>query len=78
MPRLARLDAPREVCRKYDASVGELQSGGRRPAVVKAREVVSWIAVIGARLFGSRSCVVFGCDDILHQSVDSCWKEAGR
>jgi chromosomal replication initiation ATPase DnaA len=34
-----------EVCKKYDVSSGELESGGRRHAVVKAREVVSWIAV---------------------------------
>ena len=33
------------VCKRYDVSAGELQSGGRRHAVLKAREVVSWIAV---------------------------------
>ena len=35
----------KEVCKRYDISAGELESGGRRHAVVKAREVVSWIAV---------------------------------
>lgn len=34
-----------EVCRKYDISAGELESGSRRHAVVKAREVLSWVAV---------------------------------
>jgi putative transposase len=34
-----------QVCKRYDVSAGELQSGGRRHAVVKAREVVSWVAV---------------------------------
>jgi hypothetical protein len=34
-----------EVCKKYDVSPGELESGGRRHAVVKAREAMSWIAV---------------------------------
>ena len=35
----------REVCKKYDISAGELESGGRRHAAVKAREALSWIAV---------------------------------
>ena len=35
----------KEVCKKYDISAGELESGGRRHAVVKARETMSWIAV---------------------------------
>jgi hypothetical protein len=34
-----------EVCKKYDISAGELESGSRRHAVVKAREVLSWVAV---------------------------------
>lgn len=34
-----------EVCKKYDILSGELESGGRRYAVVKAREALSWIAV---------------------------------
>jgi REP element-mobilizing transposase RayT len=34
-----------EVCKKYDISAGELETGGRRHAVVKAREVLSWVAV---------------------------------
>ena len=34
-----------EVCKKCDISAGELESGGRRHAVVIAREVLSWIAV---------------------------------
>jgi putative transposase len=34
-----------EVCKKYDVCSGELQSGGRRQVVVKARGVMSWIAV---------------------------------
>jgi len=34
-----------EICKKYDISAGELESGGRRHAVVNAREVLSWIAV---------------------------------
>jgi len=34
-----------EIYNKYDISSGELKSGSRRHAVVKAREALSWIAV---------------------------------
>ena len=30
---------------KYDVSIGELRSGGRRRAVVQARRAMSWIGV---------------------------------
>ena len=33
------------VSEKYNVSIGELRSGGRRKAVVKARRVISWIGV---------------------------------
>ena len=35
----------RKVFERYNVSIGELQSGGRRRAVVKARRVMSWIGV---------------------------------
>ena len=34
-----------KVSEKYDASIGELRSGGRRIAVVQARRAMSWIGV---------------------------------
>lgn len=34
-----------KVSEKYDVSIGELRSGGRRRAVVNARRAVSWIGV---------------------------------
>jgi REP element-mobilizing transposase RayT len=34
-----------KVCEKYNVSMGELRSGGRRRAVVKARRAMSWIGV---------------------------------
>jgi hypothetical protein len=33
------------VAEKYNVSIGELRSGGRRRAVVKARRAMSWIGV---------------------------------
>ncbi|MBC8432169.1 MAG: hypothetical protein H8D96_09625 [Desulfobacterales bacterium] len=49
MPRLARLDAYRALHRVMGRGalrkVGELRSGGRRRAVVKARRTMSWIGV---------------------------------
>jgi len=33
------------VCKKHDVSLGELRSGSRRHPVVKARQIISWIAV---------------------------------
>lgn len=33
------------VCKKHDVSLGELRSGSRRHSVVKARQIISWIAV---------------------------------
>ena len=56
----------KKVCKKYDVSIGELCSGGRRRMVVEARGSISWIAVreLGysgadvARFLGvSNSCV---------------------
>ena len=35
----------RKVSEKYDVSIGELRTGGRRKAVVKARRVFSWVSV---------------------------------
>jgi chromosomal replication initiation ATPase DnaA len=35
----------RQVCQKYNISLGELCSGSRRRVVVEARGLVSWIAV---------------------------------
>ena len=35
----------KKVSEKYDISIGELRSGGRREAVVKARRAMSWISV---------------------------------
>ena len=35
----------KRVSEKYGVSIGELQSGGRRRAVVKARRTISWIGV---------------------------------
>jgi len=35
----------KKVSNKYGVSMGELRSGGRRKAVVKARRVMSWISV---------------------------------
>ncbi|MEA1947728.1 MAG: hypothetical protein U9N83_10580 [Thermodesulfobacteriota bacterium] len=55
-----------KVSEKYSISMGELRSGGRRRAVVKARRAMSWIGVreLGysgadvARHFGvTNSCV---------------------
>jgi len=40
--------------KKYGVSAGEFQSGRRRQAVVKAREVVFWIAVKGLGYSGTR------------------------
>ena len=34
-----------KVAKKYNVSIGELCSGGRRSAVVKARRTLSWIGV---------------------------------
>ena len=34
-----------KVSEKYNVSMGELRSGGRRRAVVKARRAMSWIGV---------------------------------
>ena len=34
-----------KVSEKYNVSIGELQSGGRRKAVAKARHAMSWIGV---------------------------------
>jgi len=34
-----------KVAEKYDVSIGELRSGGRRSAVVQARRAMSWIGV---------------------------------
>jgi len=34
-----------KVTEKYDISIGELRSGGRRRAVVQARRAMSWIGV---------------------------------
>ena len=34
-----------KVSEKYNVSMGELRSGGRRKAVVKARRAMSWIGV---------------------------------
>ena len=39
------LSLAEKVSEKYDVSVGELRSGGRRRAVVKARRAMSWIGV---------------------------------
>jgi len=33
------------VCKKYNISLGELRSGGRRRVVIEARASISWIAV---------------------------------
>ena len=35
----------KQVCKKYDVSMGELCSGGRRRMVVEARGSLSWVAV---------------------------------
>ena len=35
----------KKVSERYNVSIGELQSGGRRGAVVKARRAMSWIGV---------------------------------
>ena len=34
-----------KVSERYNVSIGELRSGGRRSAVVKARHAMSWIGV---------------------------------
>ncbi len=34
-----------KVSERYNVSIGELRSGGRRRAVVKARRTMSWIGV---------------------------------
>ena len=34
-----------KVAEKYNVSIGELRSGGRRRAVVQARRAMSWIGV---------------------------------
>ncbi len=34
-----------KVSERYNVSIGELRSGGRRRAVVKARRAMSWIGV---------------------------------
>ena len=34
-----------KVSEKYNVSIGELRSGGRRKAVVQARRAMSWISV---------------------------------
>jgi chromosomal replication initiation ATPase DnaA len=33
------------VSERYNVSIGELRSGGRRKAVVQARRVITWIGV---------------------------------
>ncbi len=45
MPRKARIDAPIKVPKKYNVSIGELRSGGRRRAVVQDRRAMLWIGV---------------------------------
>jgi chromosomal replication initiation ATPase DnaA len=56
-----------QVCKKYNISMGELRSGGRRRVVIEARGSISWIAVreLGysgadfARYLGvTNSCVI--------------------
>jgi len=37
--------AKKKVSERYNVSIGELRSGGRRRAVVKARRAMSWIGV---------------------------------
>jgi len=34
-----------EVCSRYDVSLGELRSGSRRKEVLKARRLISWVAI---------------------------------
>jgi chromosomal replication initiation ATPase DnaA len=59
-------ECARQVCKKYNISLGELRSGSRKRNVVEARCSISWIAVRGlgysgadvARYLGvSNSCV---------------------
>ncbi len=38
-------DIAKRITEKYSISIGELRSGGKRRAVVKARRAVSWIGV---------------------------------
>ncbi len=38
-------DVAKRVTEKYSISIGELRSGGKRRAVVKARRALSWIGV---------------------------------
>ena len=46
--RLTLLDIKalaKKVSERYNISIGELRSGGRRKAVVQARRVITWIGV---------------------------------
>jgi hypothetical protein len=42
----------KKVSEKYDVSIGELRSGGRRRAVVQARRAMSWIGVMDSVIPG--------------------------
>ncbi len=70
----------KKVSDKYDVTIGELRSGGRRKAVVKARRVMSWISVreLGysgadvARYLGvTNSCVTRLISSGIKQGIDN-------
>ena len=55
-----------KVSEKYNVSIGELRSGGRRRAVVKARRAMSWI---GVRKLGYSGADVARCLGVTNSCV---------
>ncbi len=66
-----------KVSERYNVSMGELRSGGRRRAVVKARRTMSWIGVRELGYSGADVCEISWCNELLRDTNDISREKTG-